>query len=37
MKGTAFLGIIGILITFLGCISWATRYQPLTLTSTEKD
>ncbi len=37
MKGTAFLGIISIVLTFVACISWGTRYQPLTHTSTEKD
>jgi hypothetical protein len=34
---TAFCGIIGIVLTFVACISWGTRYQPLTHTSTEKD
>ena len=37
MKGTAFLGIIGIVLTFVACISWGTRYQPMTLNNTEKD
>jgi len=37
MMGTAFLGIIGIVVTFVACVTWATRFQPLTHTSTEKD
>jgi hypothetical protein len=37
MKATAFLGIIGIVVTFLACISWGTRYQPLTLETPHEE
>jgi hypothetical protein len=29
MMGTAFLGIIAIVATFVACITWGTRFQPL--------
>jgi hypothetical protein len=37
MMGTAFLGILAIVLTFVACISWGTRYQPLTHNSSEED